>query len=656
MFLQLSVIIVNYNVCHFLEQCLRSLQEALLDVEAEVWVVDNASSDGSTALLQPLFPDVHWLINSENEGFGRANNRALEKASGAYILFLNPDTLLDENSLHTCLSFMKQHADAGALGIRMTDGSGRYLPESKRAFPSPLTALFKLTGLAALFPESALFARYSLGHLSEHENQEVEVLAGAFLMVRKSILDEIGGFDPRFFMYGEDIDLSYRIMQAKNPETGKPWKNFYCAESSIIHFKGESTKRGSLNYVRMFYEAMALFVNKHYGKSRARFFSGFIFLAIFLRAGVSAIARLFARIGLPLADLLLMTAALLGVWYGWIHWVRPDVIFLPGVLQYALPAFLLVFLLSGAVAGLYSRWYSARRAFKAMLLATMVVGLVYSMLPEAWRFSRGIIFLGGLLSTGLLLGMRTLLVRWGVLQLESELYEQRQTLVVGLPSDYEAVRQLLAPHFKQERLLGRLSVEPDPAGHLMSFTEWIQAPSLLPARSLVFCISPALSMHQVMANLDPGMASRYLFHYSGSLSLVSSSHSKAAGETLAMQVNYNLAKPGARHSKRIVDIVVALLLMVSFPLQFMLVKKPFGLWRNIFRVLQAKATWIGYANGAAGLPSLPQGVLQTNGRPDRLNEKLNKTALGVLDERYALDYHYWQDLSLIRMGFRFLGG
>ncbi len=654
--MQLSVIIVNYNVCHFLEQCLHSLRVALHAIDAEVWVVDNASIDGSVEHLRPLFPEVHWMVNPENEGFGKANNRALEKAAGDQILFLNPDTLLDENCLQTCLSFMKQNPDAGALGIRMTDGSGRYLPESKRAFPSPLTSLFKLTGLAALFPRSALFARYSLGHLSEHENQEVEVLAGAFLMVRKSILDQIGGFDPRFFMYGEDIDLSYRILQAKNPETGKSWKNYYCAESSIIHFKGESTKRGSLNYVKMFYEAMALFVNKHYGKSRARFFSGFIFLAIVLRAGVSAIARLFAKIGLPLADILLMTLTLLGVWFAWVHWVRPDVIFLPGVLQYALPSFLLVFLLSGAFAGLYSRWYSAQRAFKAMLLATMAVGVVYSLLPETWRFSRGIIFLGGLLSGGLLLGMRAWLVRFGLLQLESEGYEQRQTLVVGLPADYEAIRQLLAPNFKQERLLGRLSVEPNPTDHLMSFDAWLQAPSMLPARSLVFCISQALSMHRVMTNLHPDRANRYIFHYAGSLSVISSSHSKIAGETLALQVNYNLAKPGIRHSKRIVDVGVSLFLLLSFPLHFFLVKKTAGLWRNIWNVLQAKCTWVGYANGGNNLPPLPQGVLQTNGRLGKQNEALTNTALGVLDERYALYYHYWQDLSLIRMGFRFLGG
>ena len=638
-----------------MEQCLCSLRVALQGIESEVLVVDNASTDGSIAVLRPLFPEVQWMVNSQNEGFGKANNRALEKAKGVYVIFLNPDTLLDENCLHTCLHFMKQKADAGGLGIRMMDGGGHYLPESKRAFPSPLTSLFKLIGLAALFPHSALFARYSLGHLSQYHNHEVEVLAGAFLMVRKKVLDQTGGFDPRFFMYGEDIDLSYRILQAINPETGSHWKNYYIADSSIIHFKGESTKRGSLNYVKMFYEAMALFVNKHYGKSRARLFSGFIFFAIFLRAGVAALGHLFARIGLLVADIVLMVTTLLGVWYGWVHWVRPDVVLLPGILQYALPAFIFIFLVSGAFAGLYSRWYSAHRACKVMLLATIVVGVVYSLLPETWRLSRGIIFIGGFMSVGLLLGIRAVLAYFGLLQTEGEIYERKQTLVVGLPADYEAVSQLLAPHFMQERLLGRLSVEPSPSNHVMSFDAWVKAPTLIPVRSVIFCISPALPMHRVLKSLYPGKADRYIFHYSGSKSLVSSSHSKIAGETLSLQVHYNLAKPAIRQSKRVLDIGVAMLLLLSFPFHVFMVKKTGGLWRNIWRVIKAHATWIGYTCEGENVPALPPGILQTNGRSAAQNKLLNKSALQVLDKRYALNYQYWQDISLLRKGFRFLG-
>ena len=165
--------------------------------------------------------------------------------------------------------FFESHPDAGALGIKMLDGSGRFLKESKRSFPSPLTSLFKLFGLSRLFPRSRIFSKYHLGHLDENKDHEVDVLAGAFMMVKKEVLDKAGGFDEIFFMYGEDVDLSYRIQ--KTAETGGNYKNYYFAGSSIIHFKGESTRKGSMNYVRMFYNAMSIFVRKHYGEARQGF-------------------------------------------------------------------------------------------------------------------------------------------------------------------------------------------------------------------------------------------------------------------------------------------------------------------------------------------------------------------------------------------------
>jgi GT2 family glycosyltransferase len=212
--LELSIIIVNYNVKFFLEQCLHTVLKAVSKIEAEIWVVDNNSSDGSLSYLKPRFPSIHFIENQKNVGFGAANNQALSLCSGEYILFLNPDTLLPEDCLIKCLQFIRTLPKAGALGIRMLDGSGHFLPESKRAFPSPITAFCKLVGLSALFPQSAFFNHYSLGNLSEHENHQVDVLAGAFMLVKKSVLEKAGAFDQRFFMYGEDIDLSYQIQQA----------------------------------------------------------------------------------------------------------------------------------------------------------------------------------------------------------------------------------------------------------------------------------------------------------------------------------------------------------------------------------------------------------------------------------------------------------
>jgi len=258
--MQLSIIIVNY-VKHFLEQCLISVQKAIAGIEAGIIVVDNCSTDNSISYLQPDFPFVQFVVNKENLGFAKACNQGLQIAKGKYILFLNPDTIVPEDCFKKCISFFESHADAGALGIKMLDGRGKFLKESKRSFPMPLTSLYKLFGLAKIFPRSRIFSKYHLGNLDENNDHEVDVLAGAFMMIKKEVLEKVGSFDEIFFMYGEDVDISYRIQKAG-------YKNYYFAQNSIIHFKGESTRKGTLNYVRMFYNAMSIFVRKHYGGSR----------------------------------------------------------------------------------------------------------------------------------------------------------------------------------------------------------------------------------------------------------------------------------------------------------------------------------------------------------------------------------------------------
>jgi N-acetylglucosaminyl-diphospho-decaprenol L-rhamnosyltransferase len=285
--LQLSIIIINYNVKYFLEQCLCSVTKACVNIDAEILVIDNNSSDGSKDFFTGKFPEARFIWHDENIGFAKANNLALKECSGKYVLFLNPDTILPEDCLEKSLSFLQAQTTQGALGVRMIDGSGNFLRESKRGFPSPSTSLFKLAGLAKLFPHSKRFARYYLGNLEEHTNQEIDVLAGAFMLITKKVLDIVGGFDEAFFMYGEDIDLSYRIQKAG-------YTNYYFADSTIIHFKGESTKRGSLNYVRMFHKAMILFVQKHYKK--ARLFRFLMHVGIVCNALLSGIGSIFKKI------------------------------------------------------------------------------------------------------------------------------------------------------------------------------------------------------------------------------------------------------------------------------------------------------------------------------------------------------------------------
>ena len=280
--MKLSIIIVNYNVKYFLEQCLDSVLKSIRLVDAEIFVVDNDSPDCSIEYLKPKFPQVIFIENKNNVGFSTANNQAIELAKGEYILLLNPDTVIGENTLVRVCEFMDEHPDAGGLGVKMIDGSGVFLPESKRGFPSPWNSFCKMSGLSTLFPFSKLFGQYHLRYLDENEVNEVDVLAGAFMLLRRKALDEVGLLDETFFMYGEDIDLSYRIRQGE-------YKNFYYPEP-IIHYKGESTKK-DFKYVRNFYNAMLIFYDKHYPQA-GLFHKTLIHFAVNFRAAISAIGKI----------------------------------------------------------------------------------------------------------------------------------------------------------------------------------------------------------------------------------------------------------------------------------------------------------------------------------------------------------------------------
>ena len=278
---RVTTIIVNYRLKYFLEQTLLSVREAYQKVSGHTIVIDNNSGDDSIDYLKERFDDVTFICNTENVGFSKANNQGFNLADTDYILVLNPDTIIGENTLKDTIEWMDSHDDCAAIGVKMIDGNGNFLPESKRSFPSIWNSFCKLFGLSAIFPKSRLFARYHLRYLPEDEPHIVETLAGAFMLLRTSIVKEIGGFDEDFFMYGEDMDLSYR-MSANG-------KACYYLPTPIIHYKGECTKTESINYVKIFYEAMHIFYRKHYPR---RSFMSKIFVngAIGMRMVIGAIS------------------------------------------------------------------------------------------------------------------------------------------------------------------------------------------------------------------------------------------------------------------------------------------------------------------------------------------------------------------------------
>lgn len=281
---QISVVIVNYNVKYFLEQCLYSVRSATKNMDIDIYVVDNNSTDGSIEYLRPLFPDVTFIENKENIGFAKANNQAFRICKGEYVLMLNPDTVIGEESLRSLCYFMDEHPEAGAVGLKMINGNGLFLAESKRSFPTPWVSFCKLFGLSRLFPDSPKYASYTLPYLSPDEQHEVDVLSGAFMLMRHDALMATGLLDEDFFMYGEDIDLSYRFIQ-------QGYKNYYIPER-MLHYKGESTQKVSYSFLKRFYGAMLIFYKKHYGHSSV-LQDCLIRMAVVLRAIIASALNLF---------------------------------------------------------------------------------------------------------------------------------------------------------------------------------------------------------------------------------------------------------------------------------------------------------------------------------------------------------------------------
>ena len=263
---KICIVIVSYNVCQLLDECLQSVKRALLGIDGEIYVVDNLSTDGTVETLQPRHSDVHFIANKQNVGFACANNQAIRCTDSEYVLLLNPDTVVYENTLRGVLDFMDQHPEAGGAGVRMLTREGKPAPESRRAIPTPWVAMLKMLGATR---------RYYMSHLSWDEPGQIEAISGAFCMLRRKALDQIGLLDEDYFMYGEDIDLSYRLLKGG-------WQNWYLP-FDIIHYKGESTQKSTFRYVHTFYQAMLIFFRKHYGHLSV-FFSLPIQLAIYFRA------------------------------------------------------------------------------------------------------------------------------------------------------------------------------------------------------------------------------------------------------------------------------------------------------------------------------------------------------------------------------------
>lgn len=602
---RLSVIIVNYNVQHFLQQCLQSVRNASVGLGVEVFVVDNASVDGSVEMVTTYFPEVRLIANTDNVGFSRANNQAMALAQGDYVLLLNPDTLVEEDTFSTCLNFMDAHPDAGGLGVRMIDGKGHFLPESKRSLPTPEVAFYKIFGLSALFPNSTRFGKYHLTFLSEFDTHEIEVLSGAFMLMRTEALRKTGFLDEDFFMYGEDIDLSYRIIK-------QGYKNYYLPEARIIHYKGESTKKGSLNYVYVFYNAMAIFARKHFSAGRATAFGILIQFAIVFRATVAALHRLAKSFALPVFDAVALFVGLSAIARIWEDFFKSDegIHYPPQFYLYLLPVYMLIWMVSMVFSGSYDTPYRLTRVARAMGLGSVVVILIYALLPEHIRFSRAVVLLGSAWAVGWGILSRWTLDRLRIAEHRLERVQGRRYAIVGQGAELQRVEHLLRDAVARVDAVFHVAPGQNlpPQGRFVGHTgQLTDIVAIHAIDEVVFC-SANLTSKKIIELMCRPFGPDIDFKIAPTdMSVLMGSNSIDTAATLYMVGIGAIGKPSAQRLKRLFDLASSFTILLFWPLAFLAQPSFIRVISEALNVLIGRKTWVSYSQvNAADLGQLPK--------------------------------------------------
>ena len=617
------------------------MHNATQGISAEVFVVDNNSVDGSNEMVRTLFPEVKLIANQDNVGFSTANNQAIKESNGEYILLLNPDTIVPENCFTKLLTYADSKPDLGGCGVHMVDGQGKYLPESKRGLPTPEVALYKMIGLNKLFPKSKKFGKYHLGYLPDNESNEVDVLAGAFMLLRKETLDQVGLLDETFFMYGEDIDLSYRITEGG-------WKNYYFAETSIIHYKGESTKKQSINYVRVFYKAMIIFAEKHYTGNNKNLFKLFINTAIYARAGIALGVNTVQKYWMPVVEAILIFMSLYwlkGYWEE--HIKRGNEMYPIEMLTIHIPYYTATWILSMWFLGSYRNRWDFSKMIRSLLIGTALISIIYGFLPNSLRYSRGIILFGTLVVAAVLFAWRTALHFLKYQTLNFSHRNNTKSILVGDKKNWNKVTQLLHSYNQNYQQLGYVNDdEKDSANWLGRVNQLQEIVKIYDVNEIIFSTNniTAERTMQLMTVIGPNVN---YYTLPADSNFVIGSHSKNAnGLYFGEQIELNLSKQEYRSQKRIFDISLALLAIILSPILSMipLTRK----WvLNSIKVLSGKKTWVSYSSNAIDkLPKLNSGVYNTAYMLKEPNELFAKN----LDQLYAKNYGVLMDIRAITRG------
>lgn len=651
----LSVIIVSYKVPYFLEQTLLSALRAAARLPTQIIVVDNNSKDNTPDLVRQKFPQVELIANTVNTGFATANNQGIEQAKGKFILFLNPDTAVQEDTFEQIVQCMEANPTIGGLGVHMIDGTGAFLPESKRGFPSPLVAFYKTFGLSKIFPRSSHFNQYHLGHLDEHTNHQVDVLSGAFMAMPRRVLNEIGYWDEAFFMYGEDIDLSYRIVKAG-------YKNYYLADTTIIHYKGESTKKGSLNYVKTFYEAMIIFARKHFQGSKASVFVWMLQGAIYFRAFLTLLSNASKRGFLVLGDLALVYSGLFAIKNTWAQVRFQDPSYYDNnqmLLYFNLPIYVSLWVLGIYLRGGYDQNARTQHLVTGTLLGTVVISILYAFLPQDLRSSRMLILLGSLWAIAATYITRSLvsLIRNNTIFWSES--QKRNMAVVGAAEESQRVLNLLYQAQVTFNYRGRISPNKEPNNNsdevLGSLEKLPQVMEWYDINEIIFCgknVSYTTIIEQMLVHKT---RLKYKIIPAQSDYIIGSDSKDSASDWYTVHMNYPIANSLQRRNKRLLDLLYSSLFLLAAPVLFFLLKQGSGFLPNIWAVVRGQKTWVGYVpEGQLNeLPPLPTAVLTpVDGLLDEVDSATTKHRL---NQFYAKDYNSSSDVQIICRAWRQLG-
>ena len=638
--MNLSVIIVNYNVKHFLEQCLVSVEKALEKIDSEIIIVDNNSVDGSINLIKEKFSFVKLIANKTNTGFAVANNQALKIARGKYVLLLNPDTIVQEDTFSKCLEFMENNQNAGALGVKMFDGNGKFLPESKRGLPTPGVAFCKIFGLSTLFPKSKYFGKYHLGFLSKNKIHQVDILSGAFMLIRKQVIDKVGLLDEAFFMYGEDIDFSYRIIKAG-------YKNYYFSETNIIHYKGESTKKSSINYVFVFYKAMIIFAEKHFTKKNIKTFSFLINIAIYFRASIAVLQRIIKRWSLSIIDFLLFT----GLIYGFSIFYQDfsEVMFPFEKVKIIIPVYALIWTISNRTFGIHQPPFKIVNILKSNAAGLIFLLACYALIPKSIQFSRAVILGSSLITLFVSYLTRYSFHIFKIGLFQNQINKNKTIAIVGSKEEFDRIQNLMLSNHNIIKKVYKicpnknLSLEMKFDGNINQLNEII---SVNKVDEVIFCAKDISAQNIIYSmayvNTKKNISFKILPEKS---QIIIGSKSIYNDENYYTTELKNINSSENIRKKRSFDIYTCLILLFTFPFIIVFSRKYPIIFKELWHVIYGSKTWIGYQNTlqSTNLPKIKPCVFSVVNKADQNKPEISNKVNII----YAKDYSLILDLNLI---------